>query len=238
MRGAAAVRRSAHWRIGLGWRAPLDLGRLLLVCATTAAGPGLAVLAMALAGRVRDVPLSFHLSVPLSVPLVLAALAGLAPKSFGLPPGPRLWLLGADLREQILENLRALLLRAAAPALVAGWVAMALLGPTPEMWIVFAALGAVFLFRAGILERWDGTVMAGWMPHQWIPVTALAAAAFAPRGVELTIYLAAAGAGLLGLLNLLLAAREPRLRENLRAGRWSSQPRSPAWSRSESAEGT
>ncbi|MCU0727389.1 MAG: hypothetical protein MUE73_16650 [Planctomycetes bacterium] len=214
MRGAAAVRRSAHWRIGLGWRAPLDLGRLLLVCAGAATGPAFAVLAMVLAGR---------WGVPLSAPLVLAALAGLAPKSFGLPPGPRLWLFGADLREQVLENLRALLLRAAVPTLVAGWVAMALLEPTPERWLVFAALGAVFLFRAGILEWWDGTVMAGWMPHQWIPVTALAAAAFAPRGVELALYLAAAGAGLLGLLHL-LATREPRLREHLRAGRWSSRP--------------
>jgi hypothetical protein len=228
MRGAAAVRRSAHWRIGLGWRAPLDLGRLLLVCAGATTGPGFAVLAMVLAGR---------WGVPLSAPLVLAALAGLAPKSFGLPPGPRLWLFGADLREQILENLRALLLRAAVPALAAGWVTMALLGPTPKRWIVSAALGAVLLFRAGVSERWTGRVMAGWIPHEWIPVTALAAAGFAPRGVALAIYLTAAGAGLLGLLHL-LATREPRLREHLRAGRWSSRPGSPAWSRSESAEGT
>jgi hypothetical protein len=101
--------------------------------------------------------MAFCLWVAIALPgLAWVSVCGVLiyPTYLGFGTSHRLHLLGSGLREQHLQNLRALAIRVALPAAVLCGLFVGLFGPTRERGEVLGLAGAALILRAGVVWFW------------------------------------------------------------------------------------
>jgi hypothetical protein len=168
--------------------------------------------------------MAFCLWVAIALPGVAwVSLCGLLiyPTYVGFGTSNRLHLLGPGLREQHLQNLRALAIRVVLPAAILSGLFLGLFGPTRERGEALGLAGAALILRAGVVGFWRVARRLGnrtgltpvllaivFLPvvppllgiHAWFEITFASLAAFyaSVGGAGLVLHLASLDEGVLG----------------------------------------